>query len=60
MMMPCKRDHRTETVSQQGFPGGPGVKGPPANAGDTGSIPEQGRSHMPQLSLCATTIYRIL
>ena len=33
-----------------GFPGGPVVKdhwnGPPANAGDTGSIPGPGRSHM--------------
>ena len=48
------------------FPGGAVVKNPPANAGDTGSIPGPGRSHMlrsnearaPQLlSLCfrATT-----
>ena len=40
------------------FPGGAGVKNPPVNAGDTGSIPGPGRSHMPaadQLSLCATT-----
>ena len=29
------------------FPGGAVVKNPPANAGDTGSIPGQGRSHMP-------------
>ena len=38
------------------FLGGPVVKNPPANAGDTGSIPGQGtRSHMPQLkTLCAT------
>ena len=27
-----------------GFPGGPVVKNPPANAGDTGSIPGSGRS----------------
>ena len=27
-----------------GFPGGSVVKNPPANAGDTGSIPELGRS----------------
>ena len=26
------------------FPGGAAVKNPPANAGDTGSIPESGRS----------------
>ena len=29
------------------FPGGAAVKNPPANAGDTGSIPGPGRSHMP-------------
>ena len=29
------------------FPGGSGVKNPPANAGDTGSSPGPGRSHMP-------------
>ena len=29
-----------------GFPGGSMVKNPPANAGDTGSIPDSGRSHM--------------
>ena len=47
-----------------GFPGGSVVKNPPLNAGDTGSIPELGRSHMlrsneapaPQLlSLCSRT-----
>ena len=31
-----------------GFPGGAVVKIPPANAGDTGSIPGLGRSHMPR------------
>ena len=31
-----------------GFPGGAVVKNPSANAGDTVSIPGQGRSHMPQ------------
>ena len=30
----------------QGFPGGSVVKNPPANAGDTASIPGLGRSHM--------------
>ena len=30
------------------FPGGPVVKNPPANAGDTGSIPGLGRFHMQQ------------
>ena len=32
--------------SAKGFPGGAVVKNPPANAGDTGSIPGPGRSHM--------------
>ena len=45
-----------------GFPGGAVVKNPPANAGDTGSSPGPGRSHMPRsnearapqlLSLCS-------
>ena len=31
----------------QGFPGGAVVENPPANAGDTGSSPGLGRSHMP-------------
>ena len=30
------------------FPGGAVVKNPSANAGDMGSIPGPGRSHMPQ------------
>ena len=29
-----------------GFPGGAAVKNPPADAGDTGSSPGPGRSHM--------------
>ena len=29
------------------FPGGTVVKTPPANAGDMGSTPSPGRSHMP-------------
>ena len=31
-----------------GFPGGAVVENPPANAGDMGSSPGLGRSHMPQ------------
>ena len=31
-----------------GFPGGAVVKNPPANAGDTGSSPGLGSSHMPR------------
>ena len=30
------------------FPGGAVVENPPASAGDTGSIPGPGRSHVPQ------------
>ena len=33
---------------QEDFPGGTVVKNPLANAGDTGSSPGPGRSHMPQ------------
>ena len=32
----------------KGSPGGSVVKNPPANAGDTGSIPDLGKFHMPQ------------
>ena len=32
----------------KGFPGGAVVKNPSANAGDMGSSPGLGRSHMPQ------------
>ena len=31
----------------KGFPGGSVVKNPPINAGDTGSIPGSGRTHVP-------------
>ena len=31
------------------FSGGSMVKNPPANAGDTGSIPNLGGAHMPQI-----------
>ena len=34
--------------ANQGFPGGSVIKNPPINAGDTGSIPGPGRSHMPR------------
>ena len=39
--------HDLVTEQQQGFPGGSVVKNLPASAGDTGSIPYPGRSHMP-------------
>ena len=37
-------------TNKQGFPGGAVVENLPANAGDTGSSPDLGRSHMPQSS----------
>ena len=65
----CSRHYINKIWEIQGFPGGAVVKNPPANAGDTGSSPGLGRSHMlqsswarePQLlslrvwSLCAAT-----
>ena len=48
----CKMDEVTQfwtwIESMWGFPGGTVVKNPPANAGDTGSSPGLGRSHMPR------------
>ena len=35
-------------ITQGDFTGGAVVKNPPANAGNTGSSPGPGRSHMPQ------------
>ena len=35
-------------ISNMGFPDGAVVKNLPANAGDTGSSPVPGRSHMPR------------
>ena len=37
-----------ERLLCRGFPGGTVVKNPPANAGDKGSSPGPGSSHMPQ------------
>ena len=42
------REDKTNNNNNRDFPGGAVVKNPPANAGDTGSIPGLGRSHMPQ------------
>ena len=36
--------------ANKGFPGGSVVRTPPANAGDTGLIPDPARSHMLQSS----------
>ena len=42
-----------------GFHGGSVVKNTPISAGDPGSIPDLGRSHVPQ-SKCATTTEPVL
>ena len=43
------KTHKTEVKNKdRDFPGGAVVKNPPANAGDMGSSPGLGRSHMPQ------------
>ena len=41
-------EHYSELKSSEGFPGGAVVENLPANAGDTGSSPGPGRSHMPR------------
>ena len=41
-------DYKQNKKLREGFPGGAVVKNPPANAGDTGSSPGPGRSHMPR------------
>ena len=57
-----KKESGLKSIKLAGFPGGSVVENPPANAGDTGSIPDLERSHMwwsnyvrvPQLlSLCS-------
>ena len=42
----CKNPQ--QNTSKQGFPGGAVVENLPANAGDTGSSPGLGKSHMPR------------
>ena len=39
---------KKKKMTKWDFPGGPVVKNPPVNVGDTGSIPGPGRFHMPQ------------
>ena len=43
-----KDDFEKSNKKYLDFPGGAVVKNPPANAGDMGSSPGPGRSHMPQ------------
>ena len=44
----------------RGFPGGSVVQNLPANAGDTSSTPNPGRSHRLQPGPCTTTIEPVL
>ena len=46
--LPCKSKCTHILKSLLGFPGGSVVKNLPANARDTGLIPDLGRSHMPK------------
>ena len=52
-----KDKEKNSFKTARGFPGGAVVKNLPANAGDTGSSPGLGRSHIAaeRLSPCATT-----
>ena len=45
IILPYFTDKKTKG-KLRGFAGGPGVKNPPANAGDIGSNPHPGRSHI--------------
>ena len=42
------REKYSSQEEPSGFPGGSVVKNPPANAGNTGSSPDLGSSHMPR------------
>ena len=44
----CGQKKERKKEKKRDFPGGTVVKNPPANAGDTGSTPGPGRSHMPR------------
>ena len=57
-----KRHPRCFNRCNEDFPGGPAVKNPPANAGETDLTPGLGRLHKPQsneasaqLDLCSAT-----
>ena len=45
---PPQRNKSLVKMTKENFPGGAVIKNQPANAGDTGSSPGLGRSHMPQ------------
>ena len=46
-MLACFKSFYSK-YDERGFPGGAVVENLPANAGDTGSSPGLGRSHMPR------------
>ena len=48
LMVCTKQFNSSKIASALGFPGGAVVENLPANAGDTGSSPGLGRSHMPR------------
>ena len=51
----CFGNANQKSKNDTGLPGGPVVKNPPANAGDTGSIPVQEDPHATeQLNPCST------
>ena len=47
-VLKLKKETGTRSTESQGFPGGAVVENLPANAGDMGSSPGLGRSHMPR------------
>ena len=58
----CTELDTTELLSahMQGFTGGPVVKNPPCNARDTSSIPDPGRSHIPDKYIDAKILNKML
>ena len=50
LIFPCKSKFKNPSskVQSRDFPGGAVLKNLPANAGNTGSSPGPGRSHMPR------------
>ena len=48
MISKCGKIFKIKISGTGGFPGVTVVKNPSANAGDTGSSPGRGRSHMPR------------
>ena len=48
MVLEVNKNNYNKKYYYRGFPGGAVVENLPANAGDTGSSPGLGRSHMPR------------